>query len=621
MGLTHKQKRMLIRIIASVVLLAVDMVVSHILSLPKAVLIVIYLIPFAVAGYDVVWKAIRNIGHGQVFDENFLMTIATIGAMIIGEYSEGAAVMLFYQVGELFQSIATARSRRSVAELMDIRPDSAVVLRDGKRLQVHPSEVEVGELIEIRAGEKVPIDAVVVEGVSSLDTAALTGESMPRDVGVGSETLSGSVNLSGNIVCRTTKLFGESTASKILELVENASSKKARAESFITRFARIYTPCVVAAAVLVAVIVPLITGDEFIKWITRALNFLVVSCPCALVISVPMSFFGGIGGASRQGILVKGGNYMETLSKVSTVIFDKTGTLTKGEIEVSRVNPVDCSERELIEAAAAAESGSNHPIAQSLVRYAGDIGLTIPDVSEYREIAGKGVECVLLGEKICAGNTRLMEQEGLALDNDKSHGTSVHIMRNGKYLGFVEISDKPKEDSSRTISKLGQMGIRTVILTGDGKETGEAVGKLLGVDRVYTELLPENKVEIAEQIISSSEKGSTVFVGDGINDAPVLSRADVGIAMGAAGSDAAIEAADIVIMDDKPSGIIKAIKISRKTLRIVYQNIWFALIVKAVVLVTSAVGVTNMWAAVFADVGVAIIAVLNAMRALSTQKD
>ncbi len=621
MGLTRKQKRMLIRIIASVVLLAVDMVVSHILSLPKAVLIVIYLIPFAVAGYDVVWKAIRNIGHGQVFDENFLMTIATIGAMIIGEYSEGAAVMLFYQVGELFQSIATARSRRSVAELMDIRPDSAVVLRDNKRLQVHPSEVEVGELIEIRAGEKVPIDAVVVEGVSSLDTAALTGESMPRDVGVGNETLSGSVNLSGNIVCRTTKPFGESTASKILELVENASSKKARAESFITRFARIYTPCVVAAAVLVAVIVPLITGDEFIKWITRALNFLVVSCPCALVISVPMSFFGGIGGASRQGILIKGGNYMETLSKVSTVIFDKTGTLTKGEFEVSRVNPVECSERELIEAAAAAESGSNHPIAQSLVRYAGDIGLTIPDVSEYREIAGKGVECTLLGEKICAGNTRLMEQEGLALDNDKSHGTSVHIMRNGKYLGFVEISDKPKEDSSRTISKLGQMGIRTVILTGDGKATGEAVGKLLGVDRVYTELLPENKVEIAEKIISSSEKGSTVFVGDGINDAPVLSRADVGIAMGAAGSDAAIEAADIVIMDDKPSGIIKAIKISRKTLRIVYQNIWFALIVKAVVLVTSAVGVTNMWAAVFADVGVAIIAVLNAMRALGTQKD
>lgn len=605
---------MFIRIISALVLLAAAMILSYCTDLPKAALIAVYLLPFAVAGYDVVFKAVCNIGHGQVFDENFLMTIATVGAMTIGEYGEGAAVMLFYQVGELFQSIATARSRNSISELMDIKPDSAVVLRDGEQKQVHPSEVAVGETIVVRPGEKVPIDCIVEKGESSLNTSALTGESLPRDAAEGDQILSGCVNLSGTLECRTVKLFGESTVSKILELVENASSRKAKAENFITKFARIYTPAVVAAAVLLAVVPPLITGGGFVNWLTRALTFLVVSCPCALVISVPLSFFAGIGGASKAGVLIKGGNYMETLARAETVIFDKTGTLTKGEFSVSRVISENCTEDELLKIAAAAESGSNHPIAQSLARSADIRGAA---VSDFTEIAGRGISCTVNGRKVLAGNARLMSAEGISYKRCEISGTAVHVAADGKYLGVIEISDTLKPDSRWAVSRLKGMNIRTVILTGDARAAGEAAAEKLGVDKVYSELLPEDKVKCAERIIAeSSVKGSVAFVGDGINDAPVLSRADVGIAMGAAGSDAAIEAADIVLMDDNPAKLVTAIAVSRKTLGIVHQNIWLALGVKAAVLVLSALGLANMWAAVFADVGVAALAILNAMRAL-----
>lgn len=605
---------MFIRIISALVLLAAAMILSYCTDLPKAALIAVYLLPFAVAGYDVVFKAVCNIGHGQVFDENFLMTVATVGAMTIGEYGEGAAVMLFYQVGELFQSIATARSRNSISELMDIKPDSAVVLRDGEQKQVHPSEVAVGETIVVRPGEKVPIDCIVEKGESSLNTSALTGESLPRDAAEGDQILSGCVNLSGTLECRTVKLFGESTVSKILELVENASSRKAKAENFITKFARIYTPAVVAAAVLLAVVPPLITGGGFVNWLTRALTFLVVSCPCALVISVPLSFFAGIGGASKAGVLIKGGNYMETLARAETVIFDKTGTLTKGEFSVSRVISENCTEDELLKIAAAAESGSNHPIAQSLARSADIRGAA---VSGFTEIAGRGISCTVNGRKVLAGNARLMSAEGISYKRCEISGTAVHVAADGKYLGVIEISDTLKPDSRWAVSRLKGMNIRTVILTGDARAAGEAAAEKLGVDKVYSELLPEDKVKCAERIIAeSSVKGSVAFVGDGINDAPVLSRADVGIAMGAAGSDAAIEAADIVLMDDNPAKLVTAIAVSRKTLGIVHQNIWLALGVKAAVLVLSALGLANMWAAVFADVGVAALAILNAMRAL-----
>lgn len=614
MKLTRKQKKMFIRIISALVLLAAAMILSHCTDLPKAALIAVYMLPFAVAGYDVVFKAVCNIGHGQVFDENFLMTVATVGAMTIGEYGEGAAVMLFYQVGELFQSIATARSRNSISELMDIKPDSAVVLRDGEQKQVHPSEVAVGETIVVRPGEKVPIDCIVEKGESSLNTSALTGESLPRDAAEGDQILSGCVNLSGTLECRTVKLFGESTVSKILELVENASSRKAKAENFITKFARIYTPAVVAAAVLLAVVPPLITGGGFVNWLTRALTFLVVSCPCALVISVPLSFFAGIGGASKAGVLIKGGNYMETLARAETVIFDKTGTLTKGEFSVSRVISENCTEDELLKIAAAAESGSNHPIAQSLARSADIRGAA---VSDFTEIAGRGISCTVNGRKVLAGNARLMSAEGISYKRCEISGTAVHVAADGKYLGVIEISDTLKPDSRWAVSRLKGMNIRTVILTGDARAAGEAAAEKLGVDKVYSELLPEDKVKCAERIIAeSSVKGSVAFVGDGINDAPVLSRADVGIAMGAAGSDAAIEAADIVLMDDNPAKLVTAIAVSRKTLGIVHQNIWLALGVKAAVLVLSALGLANMWAAVFADVGVAALAILNAMRAL-----
>ena len=607
---------MLTRIIIAIVLLIIAEIVTHAVSLPVPAQIVIFLLPFICVGYDVVKKAVLGIGHGQVFDENFLMTIATIGAMCVGEYSEGAAVMLFYQVGELFQNIATSRSRKSVAALMDIRPDSAVVIRDGERTEVHPSEVAVGELIEVRPGEKLPLDGIVESGESTLNTAALTGESLPREVSAGSEVLSGCVNMTGVLTVRTAKEFGESTVSKILELVENASSKKARAENFITRFARYYTPVVVIAAVLLAVLPPLFMDVTFKEQITRALNFLVVSCPCALVISVPMSFFGGIGGASRQGVLIKGGNYMETLSDVGTVIFDKTGTLTKGEFSVTQVIAEGCTEEELLSAAASAESSSNHPIARSLVRAAEEKGIALRDVTDYSEISGMGISCKTDGKTVLAGNAALMEKHGIACRKQHGTGTAVHTAVDGRYLGVIIISDTVKPESKSVISQLKSLGVRTVILTGDLKQTGEAVAKELGVDEVYTELMPQDKVEIAEKLIADGMGGTTAFVGDGINDAPVLSRADVGIAMGAMGADAAIEAADIVLMDDKPSGIVTAVKISRKTLGIVRQNIVFAIGVKLIVLLTSALGFTNMWAAVFADVGVAVLAILNAMRAL-----
>ena len=526
--------------------------------------------------------------------------------------------VLFYQVGELFQNIATANSRRSVAELMDIRPDTAAVVRNGETLTVDPSEVAVGETIVIKPGEKVPLDCIVKVGSGSVNTAALTGESLPREVSEGSEVLSGCINLTGTLTCTTTKPFGESTVSKILELVENASSKKARAENFITKFARIYTPAVVAGAVLLAFIPPLAGGGSFTEWIMRALNFLVVSCPCALVISVPLSFFGGIGGASREGVLIKGGNYMETLSNAQTAVFDKTGTLTKGEFSVKKITPHGCTEEELLKLAAAAESGSNHPIAQSLAKAAGEIAL--PEISEYTELAGRGISCICGSKKVFAGNGRLMEQEGISYDKSPISGTAVHIAADGVYMGVIEIGDTLKSNSVKTISELRALGVKTVILTGDSKAAGEAAAKSLGVDEVYTELMPEDKVACTEKLIKEtrgrSKNGSVVFVGDGINDAPVLSRADVGIAMGAAGSDAAIEAADIVLMDDDPSKLITAFKISRRTLNIVRQNIVLALAIKALVLVTSALGITNMWAAVFADVGVAVLAILNAMRAL-----
>lgn len=613
---------MLWRIIAAIMMLIIAVIVSHIFSLPRVVLIILFLLPFSAAGYDVVRKAVLGIGHGQMFDENFLMTIATVGAMAVGEYSEGAAVMIFYQIGELFQNIATANSRRSVAALMDIRPDSAVVLRDGNRKEVHPSEVAVGELIEVRAGEKLPLDGMIVSGESTLNTAALTGESLPRQVSAGDEALSGCVNMTGTLTLRTTKEFGESTVSKILELVENASSQKARAENFITKFARYYTPIIVGAAVLLAVIPPIFADVSLKTQFVRALNFLVVSCPCALVISVPMSFFGGIGGASRQGVLIKGGNYMETLSKVGTVIFDKTGTLTKGEFSVSGIITEDCTEEELLAAAAAAESSSNHPIALSLVRAAAERGIAPAEITDFKELSGMGISCKLSdeGDEILAGNAALMEKHGISCRVVHTSATAVHVARAGRYLGVIAISDTLKPDSKGTIAELKRLGVRTVILTGDVKQAGEAAAKELGVDEVYTGLMPQDKVTIAQKLIADSSDGSTVFAGDGINDAPVLSCADVGIAMGAMGSDAAIEAADIVLMDDKPSGIVTAIKISRKTLGIVHQNIVFAIGVKLLVLLASALGYANMWAAVFADVGVAMIAILNAMRALGKKK-
>ncbi len=614
--MTRKQKRTLIRIVLSIILL----VAAVLIPLDGYLKIAAYAVPYLVISYTVLWKAFRNIIHGQIFDENFLMMIASIGAFCIGEYFEGCAVMIFYQVGELFESIAVGKSRKSISSLMDIRPDYANVERDGEVTECDPEEVSVGDIILIKPGEKIPLDGVVVSGETTLDTSALTGESVPRSVSTGDEVMSGCINLNGVVRARVTKPFGESTVSRILDLVENSSAKKAKAENFITKFARFYTPCVVISAVLLAVVPSLITG-EWAKWINRALIFLVISCPCALVISVPLSFFGGIGGASKQGILIKGGNYLEALAKAEIIVFDKTGTLTKGVFNVTKICPQGISENELLRIAAFAEAYSNHPVSESIRKaYGSETDTSV--IRNAKEIAGRGVSAEIDGKIAFAGNEKLMTENNIAFEKCDETGTIVHVAENGQYLGHIIISDEVKEDSAYSIESLKRNGIRkTVMLTGDSKAVGESVAKRLGLDEVYTELLPDGKVERVEGLIAEkSEKGRLVFVGDGINDAPVLSRADIGIAMGGIGSDAAIEAADIVLMDDKPSKLVKAVEISKKTLAIVNQNIVFALGVKFAVMILGALGFANMWAAVFADVGVSVIAILNAMRALKTSE-
>ena len=611
--MTKKQTRMLIRILVSGGLFGAALA----LPLEGWAKLAVFLVPYAVIGWDVLWRAVRNIAHGQIFDENFLMALATIGALAIGEYPEAVFVMLFYQVGELFQSYAVNQSRKSIAALMDIRPDYANIEVDGQLQQVDPEEVAVGDTIVIKAGERIPLDGVVLEGTSTLDTAALTGESLPRQVQSGDDVISGCVNLSGLLKVQVTKAFQESTVSKILDLVENSSSKKAKAEHFITRFARYYTPVVVLAAVALAVLPPLFTAIGWLDSIQRALNFLVVSCPCALVISVPLSFFGGIGGASRDGILVKGGNYLEVLAKAEIVVFDKTGTLTQGVFNVTAIHPDHCDQSQLLELAALAECVSDHPISRSLLEAWGEL----PDrsrVTQAEELSGRGVRAIVDGKVICAGNDKLMDEIGVIWHPCHHVGTTVHVAADGVYLGHIVISDQVKPDAKEAISTLKAAGIRkTVMLTGDAKPVGEAVAAQLGLDEVHAQLLPADKVDQVERLLKQvSPKGALAFVGDGINDAPVLSRADVGIAMGGLGSDAAIEAADIVLMDDKPSKLAQAIAIARRTLAIVRQNIVFALAVKLFVLVLSALGQANLWQAVFADVGVSVIAILNAMRAM-----
>lgn len=581
----------------------------------------LFIISYIIVGGDVVKRAVKNIFKGQVFDENFLMSIATIGAFFIGEYPEGVAVMLFYQVGELFQSYAVGKTRKSIASLMDIRPDYVNVKKGDELVKVDPDEVQIGDIIVIKAGEKIPLDGKVIEGSSMIDTSALTGESIPRVVEVGSDILSGCININGVITAEVTKEFGESTVSKILDLVENASSKKSNSEQFITKFARYYTPVVVIIAVFLAIIPPLvIDGATFSDWIYRALAFLVVSCPCALVISIPLSFFGGIGGASKKGVLVKGSNYLEALAETEIVVFDKTGTLTKGVFNVQEIHPEGVSKEELLELTAHAESYSNHPISLSLKRaYSKEIDNG--RISDVEEISGHGVIATVDGKKVMAGNIKLMKMMDIPYFNGELIGTIVRVAVNNKYIGYIVIADEVKEDSAQAIKELKAANIKqTVMLTGDNKSIGSKVAKELGLDKVYTELLPADKVEKLEELFSQkSKKGKLAFVGDGINDAPVLARADIGIAMGGLGSDAAIEAADVVIMTDEPSKIATTMKISKKTLKIAHQNIVFAIGIKIIVLILSAFGITTMWAAIFADVGVTIIAVLNAFRALNVK--
>ena len=615
--MSKKQKRMLFRVLASAVLFAVALL----LPTEGWLRLFTFLIPYAVIAWDVLWRAVRNIAHGQVFDENFLMSLATVGALATGEYPEAVFVMLFYQVGELFQSYAVDQSRKSITSLMDIRPDYANIEVDGQLRQVDPEDVAVGDTIVIKAGERIPLDGVVLEGTSNVDTAALTGESLPREAQPGDDVISGCVNLSGLLRVRVTKAFEESTVAKILVLVENSSSKKAKAENFITKFARYYTPAVVLAAVALALLPPLFTSIQWVDSIQRALNFLVVSCPCALVISVPLSFFGGIGGASKNGILVKGGNYLEVLAKTELVVFDKTGTLTRGVFNVTAIHPDHCGEAQLLELAALAESYSDHPISRSLKEAYGK-ELDTSRVSNVEELSGRGVRATVDGRQICAGNDKLMEDIGVSWHPCHRVGTTVHVASDGVYLGHIVISDEVKPDAKEAITALKACGVRrTVMLTGDAKAVGESVAQELGLDEVHTQLLPADKVTRVEALLGEvSPKGALAFVGDGINDAPVLSRADIGIAMGGLGSDAAIEAADIVLMDDKPSKLADAIRIARRTLAIVRQNIVFALAVKFLVLALSAAGAANMWEAVFADVGVSVIAILNAMRALKTVK-
>lgn len=622
----QKKKTMLARIIAAFLIYIPLFAASHkgaMEGLSAPVNFAVFLVPYLVIGWDIVYKAVRGIVNGQVFDENFLMTIATFGAFGVGEYSEAVAVMLFYQVGELFQSYAVSRSRQSIADLMDICPEYANLEKDGELVQADPDDVEIGDIIVIKPGERVPLDGRVISGESMVDTSALTGESVPRRVETGSEIISGCINESGVLRVEVTKEFDDSTVARILELVENASSKKAQVENFITRFARYYTPAVVAAAALLAVVPPLALGAGFGPWIQRACIFLVISCPCALVISVPLSFFGGIGAASRNGVLVKGSNYLEALAQMDTIVFDKTGTLTKGEFKVTEIRPSGMSEEELLRLAALAEHYSNHPISLSIRDAYEKAGgqMNLSSIGKNEEISGHGVRTEIDGSVVLAGNGRLMKAEGIAYEPCESIGTVVYLARDGVFAGTIVISDTVKEHAAQAIRDLKQAGVkRTVMLTGDRKAVGEAVAEKLGLDEVFTELLPADKVEQVECLLAGQAEGRKLaFVGDGINDAPVLTRADIGIAMGSMGSDAAIEAADVVLMDDDPARISVVVRISRKTLSIVKQNIVFALGVKALVLALGAFGMANMWEAVFADVGVSVIAILNAMRALKTK--
>lgn len=630
--MSRKQKKMLVRIIVTAVLFAGLFVFEKFVPITSRILrLAVYTVPYLVISYDILKKAFKGIIKGQVFDENFLMAVASVGAVAIavyenGSYNEAVAVMLFYQIGELFQSYAVGKSRRSISELMDIRPDYANIEVDGKIKQVDPDEVEVGSIIVVSAGEKIPIDGVIVEGSTTLDTAALTGESVPRSVKESDEVISGCINLTGTVRIRTTKPFGESTVSKILDLVENSSSKKSKSEQFISKFARIYTPAVCGGALALALLPPvvsLIIGKDamWLTWIYRALTFLVISCPCALVISIPLSFFAGIGGASKEGVLVKGSNYLETLSKTKIVVFDKTGTMTKGNFEVTEIAPVGVENNELLRLAAYAESYSSHPISKSIKSAYGE-EIDNAKISDVNEISGNGVLAVVDGKKVAAGNSKLMDKLGVEYTACSKVGTVVYVAVDGKYCGYILISDALKPTSVSAVKAMKDCGVRkTVMLTGDSKKVADAVAKELGADEVYSELLPADKVSQVERLLADKgEKEKLAFVGDGINDAPVLSRADIGIAMGALGSDAAIEAADIVLMDDDPMKISKAIKISSKCLRIVNENIYFALGVKALCLILGAVGIANMWVAIFADVGVMVLAVLNAIRALSVKK-
>ena len=621
--MNKKQKKVLIRILVAAVL----MIVFSQLPVEGYVRFLLFMIPYLVIGYDILKKAFKGILNRQVFDENFLMAVATVGAIVLGNYTEGVAVMLFYQIGELFQSYAVGKSRRNISELMDIRPDYANIERDGKLEKVDPDEVEIGSVIVVQPGEKIPIDGVVTEGKTTLNTSALTGESLPREVAPGDEVISGCINMTGVLKIRTTKEFGESTVSKILDLVENSSSKKSRSEHFISKFARYYTPAVCYGALALAVLPPLVRmlamglAPEWGNWIYRALTFLVISCPCALVISIPLSFFAGIGGASREGILVKGSNYLETLAQTRYVVFDKTGTMTQGVFEVSGVHHNEMEEARLLEYAALAESASSHPISKSLQKAYGK-AIDRSRVTDIEEISGNGVTAKVDGIPVAAGNAKLMERLGIPYKECHHVGTVVHMAVNGAYAGHILISDLLKPNAQEAITSLKHAGIeKTVMLTGDSKKVADQVAKELGIGEVYSELLPADKVSKVEELLKEKNaKAKLVFVGDGINDAPVLSRADIGIAMGALGSDAAIEAADVVLMDDDPLKISKAIRIARKCMRIVYENIYFAIGIKVLCLILGALGIANMWLAIFADVGVMVLAVLNAIRVLFVKK-
>ena len=608
-----------IKIIIALILFIIAMLINFNSEIINKI---IFLVAYIIVGFEIVRKALRNIIRGKVFDENFLMTVATIGAFGIGEFPEAVAVMLFYQVGELFQSYAVDKSRKSIANLMDIRPDFANIEKDGKIQKVDPDDVKIGDIIVVKPGEKIPLDGIVIEGNSSIDTKALTGESLPKEIEKGEEVLSGTINLNGVIKIKVTKEFGESTVSKILDLVENASSKKSKSENFITKFAAYYTPIVVIIALILAIIPPLLVkGASFSDWIYRALSFLVVSCPCALVISIPLSFFGGIGGASKMGILIKGSNYLEQLANTEIIVFDKTGTLTEGVFEVQKVSPVDISEEELLRITAYAENYSNHPISVSLKK-AYNKRIDEKEIIKTEEILGHGIVAQIGNKEVLVGNEKLMKQKEIDYQKCDEIGTILYIAINGKYAGYILIADKIKKDSIKAIKNLKKNNIKqTIMLTGDRKDVGESVAKELGLDKVYTELLPDGKVEKVETLLKEkTEKGKLAFVGDGINDAPVLAISDIGIAMGALGSDSAIEAADIVLMTDEPSKIVDAIYLSKRTMRIVKENIVFAIFIKVLVLILSAIGLSTMWEAVFADVGVSIIAIINALRVLKVKK-